>query len=166
MSLQLFHDGGPYHIKTSLLTCSANYWTGFYMIGTYVMKELNISRCFYTTLFPFLFILSFYGVMILKLYTGQWWTWSTKYNYFDSNGIPNHNHLCRKIERKTYASSKTKLSVIGIQKKKSLAHMIWQVWEATKVSKKPASEGRMSRQVYLKNQTITSFLFDSWLHFL
>ena len=90
----------------------------------------------------------------------------TKYNYFDSNGIPNHNHLSRKIKRKTYASSKTKLSVIEIQKKKSLAHMIWQVWEATKVSKKPASEGRMSRQVYLKNQTITSFLFDSWLHFL
>ena len=37
----LFHDGGIYHIKTSPLTCSANRWTGFYMIGTSVMKELR-----------------------------------------------------------------------------------------------------------------------------
>ena len=29
--LQLFHDGGPYHIETSLLICHANQWTGFYM---------------------------------------------------------------------------------------------------------------------------------------
>ena len=36
----LFHDGRPYHIETSLLTCRANQWTGFYMIGTFVMKEL------------------------------------------------------------------------------------------------------------------------------
>ena len=37
---QLFHDGDPYHIETSPLTCKANQWTGFYMIGTTVMKEL------------------------------------------------------------------------------------------------------------------------------
>ena len=35
---QLFHDEGPYHTKTSLLICIANQWTGFYMIGTSVMK--------------------------------------------------------------------------------------------------------------------------------
>ena len=29
---QLFHDGGPYHIDTNPLVCSANQWTGFYMI--------------------------------------------------------------------------------------------------------------------------------------
>ena len=29
---QHFHDGGPYHIDTNLLVCSANQWTGFYMI--------------------------------------------------------------------------------------------------------------------------------------
>ena len=38
---KLFHDGGPYHIETSPLTCSANQWTGFYMIRTSVMEELN-----------------------------------------------------------------------------------------------------------------------------
>ena len=36
----LFHDGGPYHINTSPLICRANQWTGFYMIGTSVMKGL------------------------------------------------------------------------------------------------------------------------------
>ena len=30
---------GPYHIETIPLICRANQWTGFYMIGTYVMKE-------------------------------------------------------------------------------------------------------------------------------
>ena len=32
-----FHDRGPYHIEASPL---ANQWTGFYNIGTAVMKEL------------------------------------------------------------------------------------------------------------------------------
>ena len=30
-----------YHIETSPLICSANQWTGFYMITASVMKELN-----------------------------------------------------------------------------------------------------------------------------
>ena len=37
----LFHDGGSYHIETSPLNCIANQWTGFYMVGTSVMKKLN-----------------------------------------------------------------------------------------------------------------------------
>ena len=37
---QLFHDGGTYHIETSSLISSANQWTGFYLIGNSVMKEL------------------------------------------------------------------------------------------------------------------------------
>ena len=37
MLVWLFHDGDSYHIETS-----ANQWTGFYMIGTSVMKEQNI----------------------------------------------------------------------------------------------------------------------------
>ena len=41
ITIQLFHDGGPYHTETSLLICSANQWTGFYIIGTSVMKELK-----------------------------------------------------------------------------------------------------------------------------
>ena len=38
---KIFHDGGPYHIETSLLICYITQWTGFYMTGTFVMKELN-----------------------------------------------------------------------------------------------------------------------------
>ena len=36
-----FHDESLYHIETSPLICTRNQWTGFYMIGTSVMKELN-----------------------------------------------------------------------------------------------------------------------------
>ena len=38
---ELSHDGGRYHIETSPLICSANQWTGFYMITVSVKKELN-----------------------------------------------------------------------------------------------------------------------------
>ena len=41
---KIFHYGGPYHIETSPLICRANQWTGFYMIRTSVMKELNFER--------------------------------------------------------------------------------------------------------------------------
>ena len=37
----LFHDGGPYHIETGPLVCSAIQWTD-YTIGPPVMKELNM----------------------------------------------------------------------------------------------------------------------------
>ena len=40
---QLFHDEGPYHIETSPLICIANQWIAFYMIETFVMKELTGS---------------------------------------------------------------------------------------------------------------------------
>ena len=45
--LLIFHDGGPYHIKASSLICSANQWTGFYMVGTSVKKELRGIRQLY-----------------------------------------------------------------------------------------------------------------------
>ena len=32
---------GLYHIETSPLICTANQWTGFYMIGASVMKLSN-----------------------------------------------------------------------------------------------------------------------------
>ena len=35
---QPFHDGGCYHIETSLLICGC---PGFYMITAFVMKGLN-----------------------------------------------------------------------------------------------------------------------------
>ena len=34
------HDGGPYHVETSPMICRANQWTGFYVIGTSVVKGL------------------------------------------------------------------------------------------------------------------------------
>ena len=37
---KFFHDVGPFYRETSPLICSGNKWTGFYMIGTSVMKEL------------------------------------------------------------------------------------------------------------------------------
>ena len=40
---ELFHDGGRYHIETS---CSANQWTGFYIITASVMKGLNTLKYF------------------------------------------------------------------------------------------------------------------------
>ena len=39
---KLFHDGDPYHKETSSLIFRANQWTGFYMIATSVIKELNV----------------------------------------------------------------------------------------------------------------------------
>ena len=43
-TIQFFHDGSFYHIKTSPLICSSNQWTGFYMTGTSVMKKLNQEK--------------------------------------------------------------------------------------------------------------------------
>ena len=39
-SFQPVHDGGPYHVETSPLICTAISWIGFYLIGTSFMKEL------------------------------------------------------------------------------------------------------------------------------
>ena len=47
----LFLDGGPYHIETSPLISGANQWTGFYMTGTSVVKELNLKIKYLWVLF-------------------------------------------------------------------------------------------------------------------
>ena len=39
-----FYDGGPSHLETSPLICSENQCSGFYMVGTSLMKELNKNR--------------------------------------------------------------------------------------------------------------------------
>ena len=41
---QISMIGGLCHIEISPLICSANQWTAFYMIGTFVMKELTIFK--------------------------------------------------------------------------------------------------------------------------
>ena len=41
MSNELFYDEDHYHIESSPLICRANQCTGFTVIGTLVMKELN-----------------------------------------------------------------------------------------------------------------------------
>ena len=46
-----FHGGGSYDIETSPLICSANYWTGFYMIGTSFVKE-HVKYIVYKTQQP------------------------------------------------------------------------------------------------------------------
>ena len=46
ISAELFHDGRPYYIETSPLICSADQWTGFYMIGKPVINKLNDDFCF------------------------------------------------------------------------------------------------------------------------
>ena len=44
IDIYLFHDGGQYHVETSPLIYSANQWTGFYMMGTFVLREFLLSR--------------------------------------------------------------------------------------------------------------------------
>ena len=39
----LLQDGGPYHIETCPSISRASQWTGLYMIGTSVMKELELQ---------------------------------------------------------------------------------------------------------------------------
>ena len=41
---ELFHDRDCYHIEISPLICSANQWTGFYIMMASVMKELKYSE--------------------------------------------------------------------------------------------------------------------------
>ena len=40
------HVGGPYDIETSSLICSANQWTGLYMIETAGLEELIKNKDF------------------------------------------------------------------------------------------------------------------------
>ena len=46
-----FHDGARYHIETNPLICSANHWTGFYMITASVMKGLKQTHLLFYTFF-------------------------------------------------------------------------------------------------------------------
>ena len=45
LTIQHFHNGGPYKIENNPLICRTNQWTGFYMIKTSVTKEFNIDVC-------------------------------------------------------------------------------------------------------------------------
>ena len=42
LSIELFIEGGLYHIQTSPLICSADQWASLYIIRTSVMKELKL----------------------------------------------------------------------------------------------------------------------------
>ena len=46
MQNELFHDGGPYHIETSPLICSANQWTGFSDIRHERVKSFQANWSF------------------------------------------------------------------------------------------------------------------------
>ena len=41
---KLFHDGGPYDIKISLLIFRANQWTCFYIVGISIMKNTSLHH--------------------------------------------------------------------------------------------------------------------------
>ena len=43
--IKLFYDGSPCHTETSPLICFENQWTGFYMIGSSVIKHLSCDDC-------------------------------------------------------------------------------------------------------------------------
>ena len=51
-SLLPFHEAGAYHIEISPLICIVNQRTGFYMMGTSVMKELRIIHLVPTQNYP------------------------------------------------------------------------------------------------------------------
>ena len=57
LQIQLFHDGGRYHIETSPLICRANQLTDFYMITASVEKELSQNK-FYRKYFSIIVIIS------------------------------------------------------------------------------------------------------------
>ena len=95
--LQLFHDGGLYDIETSSLICSADQWTGFYIIGISVMKELNLRkrtlwsrgiytskyRCFAEYIFAWDQILN----MDLIIFAMTWYFKNDPQNNFKNEGV-------------------------------------------------------------------------------
>ena len=42
ITFYLFHEGSAYHIETSTLISSANQCTGFYVVETSLMTEINL----------------------------------------------------------------------------------------------------------------------------
>ena len=67
--LSIFHDGSSYHIETSPLVCCANQWTGFYMIGTPIKKEIilcDISICFRSFQYSY-FTITFLEKLLLSI---------------------------------------------------------------------------------------------------
>ena len=74
--VMVFHDGGCYHIETSpLICCSANQWTGFYMIMTSVIKELTRPDHFKWSIsnIHFLIILTIFKTVIIHDFRKTWW---------------------------------------------------------------------------------------------
>ena len=58
--IELFHSRGLYHMETIPLTCSAHHCTGFYMIGTSIMKELIV--CVWFSFQPICHIVNFHNL--------------------------------------------------------------------------------------------------------
>ena len=60
-------DDGPYHIEISPLICSAKQWTGFYTIGTAVMKELKVQSKDWDSKFYYRWMIFIFSNLQLKL---------------------------------------------------------------------------------------------------
>ena len=73
-SPKCFSDEGPNPIETSPLSCSANQWTGFFMIRTSVIKKLRattiilVTSCHKTTTSILFVLLSWFKSMDSMVY--------------------------------------------------------------------------------------------------
>ena len=71
--IQLFHDGGPYHVVTSPVISSENQSTGFYIVGTSVNKRVNAIINLRLTLWTCFFVKYIHKILCLsQTISGQW----------------------------------------------------------------------------------------------
>ena len=76
----LFCDGGSCRIETSPLICSANQWTGFCIIGTFVMKN---SRCYLSSYTQSLFLHVVKRILLLVVFLSfSIWLFFPEYSRF------------------------------------------------------------------------------------
>ena len=65
-----------YHIETSPLMCSANRWTGFCMISTFIMEELIICKSFVNKfLFFYVFVCFKYNHSVINTFASEMLLW-------------------------------------------------------------------------------------------
>ena len=86
------YDGSPYNIETSPLICSANHWTGFYMIGTFVIKELTFMIKLYMEL------LTFCRISFLEVFLGCYlWILMDAHNIYINDRIKTTSIIWRQL---------------------------------------------------------------------
>ena len=71
----------PYHIQNSPLICSANQWTGFYLIGTSVMEELISSNKKSIWFLEFYFVFRTHSMQRFTIFSSKSWFISSQNFY-------------------------------------------------------------------------------------